>query len=404
MKKIRLALLTITLLSLGFGYAFRSMLVQKIDEHAVLKEMYPEAVYTVEGGNPRHYRSDDGSIAFNSYGVAPGIRGYAGPIKVMLVLDPAGRIKSIKLLEHRETKNYVHYMEMPAYLSRFLGKSVTDPFLVDKDIDAITRATVSVEALAKTVKESSRTMAAGILGVKIQADDKKEAVSQKWIWFPILFVLSLSAYYITRRSKKFIRLRDISLIAGIAITGFLLSSPFSILHVFNLLLLRPSSAILWYVVVISTLLSVIVAGRFYCGWLCPFGALSEFLGRLPFRKWNIPAPVEGKWRKVKYLLLGLAAVLVLVSGRPDYGNFEPSITLFSFHGNPFAWSLLAITLIANIRVKRFWCRCLCPVAALTGALSRNAPGHPGARDCPMANRQNPESSECIRCNRCYSRK
>lgn len=403
MKKIRVAILSITLLSLLTGYGFRLTLSQKADERTALKEIAPEADFSEKGGSPPHYRSRSGMIAFNSWDVAPGIRGYAGPLHVLLVLDRDARITGIKLLEHRETKNYVHYMETKAYLAGFTGKRMTDAFEVDRDLDAITRATVSVEALAKTVKQSSRTIAATVLGMDVQTDDRSAPKADAAVWYLLLFALSLTAYFITRRSPRFHRFRDASLAAGIVIIGLYLSSPFSILHVFNLLQLQPSSALLWYALVVSTLLSVIMAGRFYCGWLCPFGALSEFLGRLPFRKWVVPAELDGKGRKLKYVLLGLITMLALITGKADYGNYETYVTLFSFHGNLFSWSLVAVTLLANIRVERFWCRYLCPVAALTGLLSHRAEEYSGGSDCPMANPARPAQSECIRCNRCLRR-
>jgi len=404
MNTARLILFLAAILSLVGGYGMRTFRSSPpIDERVYLKEIAPDALFSAKQGNPPAYQGHDGTIAFNTYDVAPSIRGYAGPIKVMLALGRDGRITGLKIIEHRETKNYVHYLEMPEYLSQFIGKHAGDPFEVDKDIDSITRATVSVKALAETVREASRTVSIKTLGMNIPAREGKAKDEIVWLWYALLFALAFAAYLLTRRSKTFLHLRDASLFAGIMVIGLYLSSPFSVLHVFNLLLLRPSSEVLWYVIVLSALLSVIIAGRFYCGWLCPFGALSEFIGRMPVRKWNIPDDVDTTWRILKYILLGVIVTLVFASARVDCGNYEAYVTLFSFHGNVFAWSLTAITLIANVRIKRFWCRYLCPLAALTGLLSREAKGYPGSGDCPMANKPYPLISECIRCNRCYTK-
>lgn len=404
MKTIRLSILIITIISLAAGYGIRTYFTgPSVDERVYLKELAPEARFSPKQGDPPVYRAENGSIAFNTYDVTPRIRGYAGPIKVMLVMDREGRITGLRIIEHRETKNYIHYMELPAYLAQFINKLVSDPFEVDKDIDSITRATVSVKALAKTVKDSSRIVAMNVLGMNIAAEEGKTNGEFKWLWYPVLFTLAFTGYVLTRRSKKLLRLRDASLIAGVLVIGFYLSSPFSILHVFNLVLLRPSTTVLWQVIVFSTLLSVVIAGRFYCGWLCPFGALTEFVGRLPFKKWDLPVELEDRWRKLKYILLGLIIALVFASNRVDYGNYEAYVTLFSFHGNALTWTLVALALIASLRVERFWCRYLCPVAALTGLFSRETEGYPSRSDCPMANKPRPLMSECIRCNRCYQR-
>jgi len=405
MKNIRLLILVTTIISLIAGYGIRTYLSgPKVDERTYLTEIALETHFLPKQGNPPVFMSDTGAIAFNTFDITPQIQGYAGPIKVMLTMDRQGRITGLKIIEHGETKNYVHYMEMPAYLAQFIGKLASDSFEVDKDIDGITRATVSVKALATTVRESSRIVASNVLAMPMAASARASQREVNWVWYAALFCLAFTCYGITRRTKKLLRLRDVCLGAGIIIIGLYLSSPFSLLHVLNLLLLRPSTTILWYVIVTSSLLSAVIAGRFYCGWLCPFGALSEFLGRLPFRKWDVPAETDDRWRKLKYFLLALVAFVVLVSGRVDYGSFETYVTLFSFHGNALAWSLVVIMLLANLRIKRYWCRYLCPVAALTGLLSRETAGYPSNNDCPMANKPRPLASECVRCNRCYTRR
>jgi len=399
LKTFKILLLTTLILSIAAGYILQPERV--IDERPYLKEIAPDIRFAEKKANPPHYRSEEGIVAFNSYDIAPSIRGYAGPIKMLLAINPEGRITGIKILEHRETKNYVHYMETPEYLSRFLGKSVTDKFEIDKDIDGISRATVSVEAMAKTVRESSRMVASSVYGIDVRTGETRALFDIKWILYLLIFSFALTFYFFTRISKRYLKIRDASLMLGLLVIGFYLSSPFSILHVFNLILLRPSSTLLWYVIIISTIISIIIAGRLYCGWLCPFGALSELIGRIPTQKWDILMKADDRWRALKYFLLALIIVLVFVSRRVESGNYETYVTLFSFHGNYLTWSLVAITLLANLKIERFWCRYLCPVAALTGILSRKDKGYVSRHDCPMGNKPMPLISECIRCNRCY---
>ncbi|MBI4824041.1 MAG: 4Fe-4S binding protein [Nitrospirae bacterium] len=400
MKGRRLTLLIVFLLSLFSGYAIKKISPeQKVDESLYLKEVSPDTEFLKK--EDTYYPSREGIIAFNTYDVMPSIRGYAGPIKVLVSLSPEGKIYGIKLLEHKETPNYVHSMETPEFLGQFLGKDINDPFEEDKDIMGISRATVSVSALLSAVRKSSRAIASSVMGIEVIEEVKPKGTNIKWIIYLVLFLLSLGSYFITRLSNRLLRLRDLSLILSIVVIGIYLSSPFSILHVFNLLLLRTSTDTLWYAIVISSLFSILIAGRFYCGWLCPFGAISEFIGRLPLRKWEIPPKIDDRWRNTKYLLLWLIIVSVFVTGRPEFGNYETYVTLFSFHGNILTWSLVGISLLLSLRVKRLWCRYLCPVSALTGVLSRKDKGYISTKDCPMANKPNPLISECIRCNRCY---
>ncbi len=402
MNKLRVAIVIITVASLIAGSFF--VTGKKIDEKAYLREVAPKVIFSEKKGIPPHYESESGVVAFNTYDIVPSIRGYAGPIKLLLVLNKDGNITGIKILDHKETRNYVYYMVSPEYLRQFLGKNVDDPIEIDRDIDAISRATESVEALAKTIRESSRKIASQVYGLKVKGGEHKKQFGIGWILYLLLFLAGISFYYITRRSKGLLRARDISLILGIIIIGIYLATPFSILHIFNLILLRLSSSALWFVLVLSILLSVAIAGRFYCGWLCPFGALAEFTGRITSNKWNVSPETDDRWRTIKYPLLCAIVFVVFTSRHIEYGNYETYVTLFSFHGNVLTWSLVVLMLLINLRVERFWCRYLCPVAALTGLLSRKDSGYVSRKDCPMANKPHPLISECIRCNRCYSKK
>jgi Na+-translocating ferredoxin:NAD+ oxidoreductase RnfG subunit len=401
MNKLRIILLIITAASLIAGY----ILIPKevVDESEYLNEVAPEVKFSDKKGILPHYTSEIGTVAFNTHDIVPSIRGYAGPIKLLLALNKKGEITGIKILAHKETRNYVHYMVSPGYLGQFLGKSVSDPFEIDRDIDAISRATESVEALAKTVKESSRTIASGVYGLEVRGEDSKRQFTIGWILYLMLFLSAFIFYFITRRTKTFLRARDVSLVLSIILIGIYLATPFSILHFLNLVLLRFSSSLLWYIIVISTLISVAIAGRFYCGWLCPFGALTEFIGKMQFKKWEISIRTDDRWRMLKYFLLCVIVAVVCLSGHAEYGNYETYVTLFSRYGNTLSWSLVALMLIVNLRVERFWCRYLCPVAAFTGLFSRKDSGYISKKNCPMANKSNPFISECIRCNRCYKR-
>lgn len=405
MKRLKRFLLITGIISITVGPGLRILTPEKgINEMVFLNEVAPSVKFSTKGGSPPHYSSKEGIVAFNTYDVVPSIRGYTGPIKMLLTLSSDGRITGIRILEHKETKNYVHYMETPEYLSQFLGKGINDPFEIDKDIDGISRATVSVKAMADTIRESSRLVASNIMGIRVAGGKAKGGLKIQPLIYLLLFAFSFAGYLISKRERRFLRLRDVSLILSIIIIGSWLSVPFSILHVFNLLFLRFSSDMLWYVVVFSTILSVFIAGRFYCGWLCPFGAVAEFIGRLPFKKWDISTNMDDRWRNLKYILLWLVIIVVFVSGRVEFGNYEAYVTLFSLHGNILTWSLVLIAILANIRIDRFWCRYLCPVGALTGIPSRRDSGYVSRHDCPMSNSPMPLAYECIRCNRCYERR
>ncbi len=399
LNRIRTTILLVTILSLIAAVFVKK---ERIDERKLLNGLSGEGVRFLEKqGHPPHYPSNTDVVAFNSYDIVPSVRGYGGPIKTLIAIDSKGIIRGIRIVEHRETKNYVHYMLTPEYLRQFVGKSVKDPLEVDRDIDGISRATISVRALTKTVRLSSRRVARELFGIKTSPTERASLFELKPLAYLVLFLLALSMYYLTRKKKELLRYRKGFLVLSLLVVGVYISTPFSVLHPLNLLCGNYSTSLMWIVVVGSTLLALILAGRLYCGWLCPFGAMLELLDNLRVKKWKVDPKADSRLRLIKYLLLILLIPLVVVSKKPDYATFEPYLTLFSLHGNLLMWALVLLMVVLNLRVRRFWCRYLCPVAALLGILSRHEDGYPSAPSCPMGNPGKPHISECIRCNICY---
>ena len=409
MRSTRLIVLSIIAAAMLGGWFIRDMLPgARIDEAARISELVPDLVFSEKAGSPPHYLADGGLVAFNSYDIAPEIRGYAGPIKTLVVLDPDGTIRGVSILSHRETKNYVHSMLEASYLASFNGMSINAQIEPGVDIDAISRATVSVDALADTVRISSRKVASGVLGLKPVSSERRGGTGS-FVWLAMLALYA--AALVLSRVRPGGRERDIILVASVIIVGLWLSSPFAALHAFNVLLGRVSSDPLWLVVVIGTAASVVFAGRLYCGWLCPLGAILEFAGRVPLKKWVLEIEQDEKYRKVKYPLLVIMAVLVLTTGQPGYVGFEPYVTLFSFNGTVLAWFVLLISLVGGLWVSRFWCRYLCPAGALLALASPARSKYVSSANCPMGNplgrpvegvRSAGHVSECIQCGKCIT--
>jgi NosR/NirI family transcriptional regulator, nitrous oxide reductase regulator len=134
------------------------------------------------------------------------------------------------------------------------------------------------------------------------------------------------------------------------------------------LLYDPPSLILWF----FTLGSLIIWGRgTFCGWLCPFGAMQEFVGDVAklfkIRQWRIAPRWDVRLRLVKYaaLVLILGAALVSSSLAERFAEIEPfktAITLVFIRSLPFV--LYATTLlVGGLFVYKFFCRYFCPLGA-----------------------------------------
>ncbi len=184
------------------------------------------------------------------------------------------------------------------------------------------------------------------------------------------------------------------------------------------------------------LLFGMVAGRWICGWLCPFGLFQELLYKIRSPKWKLPARLRPlKATKVVLLvvlviLLPMFAVNFAGQGDPWYCKYVcPNGTIFGalplMATNPslraaagwlFSWKMLVavVTVALCVVLYRWFCKFLCPLGAIYGLLNRlsvyrmhlneHACVHCGAcaRVCRMDvdPTKSPNSAECIRCGDC----
>lgn len=136
---------------------------------AQLAKVFPDAQsFSPKQGDPPHF------VAFGAPDAAgkptplgfvywttelePLERGYDGPIKMLVGLDRKGTITNLMVVEHHEP--YGNFsVEAPAFAAQFRGKSIRDGFKVGIDVDAVTRATITVTSAARAIKNASRRIA-----------------------------------------------------------------------------------------------------------------------------------------------------------------------------------------------------------------------------------------------------
>ena len=166
------------------------------------------------------------------------------------------------------------------------------------------------------------------------------------------------------------------------------------------------------------ILTTVVFGRAWCGWVCPLGTMLDIF---PLKRWREkrPQPPEG-WRKVKYGLL-LTTLVAALLGNLTLLVFDP-LTLFFrslsaaiwpaidqvvtrseellfqmpglstpvstfdrwirpgifpteplYYRDTLLFASVFLGMIAlNLFAPRFWCRYLCPLGVLLGLISKFA--------------------------------
>lgn len=160
------------ILALFTGYALAE-LGQSVDskQEALLRTLFPSAVsFSAKGGDPPHftaYASASGSppiagYAFWTTELQPFERGYDGPIKILVGMDTSGTLTGIVVTDHHEPYGYFS-VDRPEFAAQFKGKSIRDPFKVGGDIDAVSRASLTVGSSTRAVRDSARRVADRLL-------------------------------------------------------------------------------------------------------------------------------------------------------------------------------------------------------------------------------------------------
>ncbi len=151
----------------------------------------------------------------------------------------------------------------------------------------------------------------------------------------------------------------------------------------NFNLVHPAGlVILCLILLVSLLLK-----KAFCSWLCPVGAIAEYLARLSHkvlrRRVKLPAWLDWPLQSLKYLLLlfFVNAIFFMMSAEQVAGfldqpyNKVSDIKMLYFFTHPSpttVWVLGILTLLSFI-VPYFWCRYLCPYGALLGLVSLASP-------------------------------
>ena len=170
------------------------------------------------------------------------------------------------------------------------------------------------------------------------------------------------------------------------------------------------------IMIVFTVVTTLIWGRVFCGFLCPFGALQDFMERVIPKRFQrgMPRPIHERAIYVKYGILALIVVLALVrSDISIYGYFEPFGTVFFLSSSVLMWSIAGIILLASAVIPRFYCRYACPLGAALGVASFvsifRIPRVKQCDVCKVCEQSCPTGAisgpdvdfkECVRCNIC----
>ncbi|WP_373481865.1 4Fe-4S binding protein [Acetobacterium sp.] len=174
-------------------------------------------------------------------------------------------------------------------------------------------------------------------------------------------------------------------------------------------------------------LLALLFGPVFCGWICPFGAFQEWIGKIGkkiFKKrYNqfIPPKVDKVLRYLRYGVLIWVLTVTAVSGALLFATLDPYHALFKFWTGTVALPALILLMfitIGSLFVERPWCKYACPYGALLGLFNKIrifkirrktdtcVSCQKCSRSCPMnidvCRNETVTSLSCISCYECTS--
>jgi NAD-dependent dihydropyrimidine dehydrogenase PreA subunit len=241
-------------------------------------------------------------------------------------------------------------------------------------------------------------------------------------WWRVGALIALLALASAAFASKRTRLRGVTLAATLVYLGFVDAGFLSVSHITSGIRVGPQvylSDLPLLILVVFTVLTTLLWGRVFCGYLCPFGALQDLLERITPRRFKREIPRRAHERLLLTKYGALAVVLAPALGGFGIGvyqYFEPFGTVFFASRSVLLWSIAGSVLAASVVIPRFYCRYLCPLGAALAIGSLLAPFRIRRVEqcgvcqvceqrCPTGAivRERVDFKECVRCNVCETK-
>ena len=256
------------------------------------------------------------------------------------------------------------------------------------------------------------------LDALIEADTRAVDTFDRQVVTDVVAMTLVIAVGLVSFFRKSEPLKLVSFVLSVAYLGFYKASLVSIVDVFGAVQLSLptfATAVPYYLLIAFTIGSTVLWGRFYCGRICAFGALTQLMDRVVPSRFRVELPpwLDRRAIYIKYVILFGAILYVLGGGSTLVYRYIEPFWMFTLSGNAVMWTLLGTLLLATVFVRNLYCRYLCSVGAGLGLLS-SLTAFPIKRwkecqTCRLCKKvcewgaiQGPTiiKSECVRCDDC----
>lgn len=333
--------------------------------------------------------------------------GYGGEIDIAVMVSKEGKIEDIRVIQSNETPDYLSRVE--DYFFLYKGKNIFQPETIS-EIDTISGATTTADAIKRAVQFAGKKFAQLIQDKntgysEIQFAHANHTQTAYSVYIFLLFILLSIVFRFFHNDA----LRTIWLIAVMLVLGFWLNIQYGIYSIIQLISIDKLQITLSIssILTVGIPLLVLINGNIYCGYLCPFGAMSELISKFNWINKKI-TPSKQVWyttRQIKYIFAFIFFLTYFFMREIKIISIDPLLTFFTLDMSNIATVFGIFVLLASLLYNRFWCRVLCPTGAFLSLIQslrilsffwqRTLPVH-----CDLGISRM-EEIDCIQCNRCY---
>ena len=167
----------------------------------IIEKLPGKSIKKIES-NPDIYKVlDTANSKLDSWLLVTKQQGWGGPMHTGTLINEEARIKEVLVLSHKETPSFFKALVDQGFFKQYQNKSIEDAFQIDKDIDAVSGATISSRAIADAVRKSAHDWGRDHLQIDIarQPVDWKVGPNE-FILILFLSVISFSSFMLNFES------------------------------------------------------------------------------------------------------------------------------------------------------------------------------------------------------------
>lgn len=160
--------------SLAATYSVTSKIIaerQQAELNRALGELLPDAdkFEEVTKEDIRYYLATKAGKNVGAIMLSAG-GGYGGPINLLVSIDMSGKVRAVRVTEHRETAGIGNKVEEASFLRQFVDKTPADKLAVGQDIQTVSGATISARGVTAGVKNALQGFEVHLLGLEAPSE------------------------------------------------------------------------------------------------------------------------------------------------------------------------------------------------------------------------------------------